>query len=319
MSIGRTLGRILTLIGTLGIIGGFVLPYNLRATTGGMKLYEIIGEKATIATNITNLLNATKPGFAGVLLVLLGVIFALIAALAGKRILGVLGGLFTIGGWYAIVKYYSNIIGATKGLDVIGSGVTFKAFVLFGSVTTDVTSIKAAFAGAGYGYILTVISPLIVIIGSLMISKKKTEPIVEEVEKEESETSENATYSYAQQYGTYNQGADNSQGGIGIGGATQEPQAYAPQETTQAYGANIPSATTPAATENQILSGQSAQVATTPTEATQYSATSTTAAATMETAAQAKVCPKCGGPLDYIQDYDRYYCYACQEYAPEGY
>lgn len=28
-------------------------------------------------------------------------------------------------------------------------------------------------------------------------------------------------------------------------------------------------------------------------------------------------CPKCGGPLTYIEQYKRWYCYSCQEYLPE--
>jgi len=29
------------------------------------------------------------------------------------------------------------------------------------------------------------------------------------------------------------------------------------------------------------------------------------------------LCPKCGRPLTYIKEYDRWYCYNCKEYAPK--
>lgn len=31
--------------------------------------------------------------------------------------------------------------------------------------------------------------------------------------------------------------------------------------------------------------------------------------------AQQPICPTCGGPLSYIQQYQRWYCYKCQKYA----
>lgn len=34
-------------------------------------------------------------------------------------------------------------------------------------------------------------------------------------------------------------------------------------------------------------------------------------------AANIKLCSKCSKPLDYIEEYSRYYCYDCQEYAPK--
>ncbi len=30
-----------------------------------------------------------------------------------------------------------------------------------------------------------------------------------------------------------------------------------------------------------------------------------------------RICPKCGGPLKWIEKYHRYYCYACKKYAPQ--
>ncbi len=32
----------------------------------------------------------------------------------------------------------------------------------------------------------------------------------------------------------------------------------------------------------------------------------------------APVCQKCGRPMTYIKEYDRWYCYTCKEYAPKG-
>jgi hypothetical protein len=32
--------------------------------------------------------------------------------------------------------------------------------------------------------------------------------------------------------------------------------------------------------------------------------------------ANAKVCAHCNKPLEYIEQYNRYYCYDCKEYAP---
>jgi len=29
-------------------------------------------------------------------------------------------------------------------------------------------------------------------------------------------------------------------------------------------------------------------------------------------------CPHCNNPLTFIPEYDRWYCYSCREYAPEG-
>ena len=37
-------------------------------------------------------------------------------------------------------------------------------------------------------------------------------------------------------------------------------------------------------------------------------------AAPMAPAAVGRTCPKCGGPLTYIPEYNRYYCYKCQRY-----
>lgn len=34
-----------------------------------------------------------------------------------------------------------------------------------------------------------------------------------------------------------------------------------------------------------------------------------------ETVQQQPVCQKCGNPLSYIQEYDRWYCYNCREYV----
>ena len=307
MSISRTLGRILTLLGTLGIIGGLVLPYNLKATSGGNKLYEILGSTSTISSNLSSLFSSSKPAFVAVLLLVLGIIFALVGAIAGKRIVGLLGGIFTIVGWYLLIKYYSDITAVTLGnggVNVLGS-VTFMNFIRFGATSNDFSAIKASFTNSGYGYILTVISPLIVLIGSLLITKKKPKEAEAEkiLEKEEEEKAENQeTYSYAQQYASYQP----------EGASTESEMGYSNNTVANNYAQND--------VETQVMSGGAAQAAMAASTETSYSQQSApVAAASMETQAQAKLCPKCGGPLDYIQEYDRYYCYNCQEYAPEGY
>jgi len=38
------------------------------------------------------------------------------------------------------------------------------------------------------------------------------------------------------------------------------------------------------------------------------------AAAPMAPGVPGKMCPSCGGPLEYIPEYNRYYCYRCQRY-----
>jgi sporulation protein YlmC with PRC-barrel domain len=41
----------------------------------------------------------------------------------------------------------------------------------------------------------------------------------------------------------------------------------------------------------------------------------TTAGSAQPQQAQQPVCPTCRGPLSYIQQYQRWYCYKCQKYA----
>ena len=35
-------------------------------------------------------------------------------------------------------------------------------------------------------------------------------------------------------------------------------------------------------------------------------------------APQGNPCPSCGRPMEFVQEYDRYYCYSCQDYEPKG-
>ncbi len=49
--------------------------------------------------------------------------------------------------------------------------------------------------------------------------------------------------------------------------------------------------------------------------ATQPSFTAQPAVQTAQPAAQTPVCPTCGGPLTYIQQYQRWYCYKDQKYV----
>jgi F0F1-type ATP synthase assembly protein I len=201
MSIRRTIGRLLGVLGAIVIIAGLFLPFGsndiTEISTGIAGEDSILNLINAVFQNITSFI--TTPllivSLLSVVFIVLGGLFILIGSAAGKRLVILFGAIFAIFGWFAFVspgipsRIDASAISLDScyilirnkmgyGPDPLGAGsITFMSFFTFQPVgaTFSVDNIL----NAGYAHIALVIGPVLGLLAGLITCKKKTSDVDE--------------------------------------------------------------------------------------------------------------------------------------------